>query len=145
MTEYIQRKAALKSLEYTPIGEAGAENIISLTLCAAREKVEKLPVLQGKDPFPAWRDPEKDPPEVETEVLVLYRRNDYLGITTAHYENGNVFSEDSKWNWEDLPDWETYDAPDYLRRATHKEKLIPHPVRPRRTPLRGPQQGLRGL
>ena len=40
MTEYIQRKAALKSLEYTPIGEAGAENIISLTLRAAREKVD---------------------------------------------------------------------------------------------------------
>ena len=42
-------------------------------------------------------------------MLVLYRCNDYLGITTAHYENGNVFSEDSEWNWEDLPDWGTYD------------------------------------
>lgn len=38
-------------------------------------------------------------------VLALY----YLGITTAHYEDGNVFSEDSEWNWEDLPDWGTYD------------------------------------
>mgnify|MGYP004554586979 CR=1 FL=1 len=56
-----------------------------------------------------WRNPETDPPEVETEVLVLYRRYDYLGITTAHYEDGNVFSEDSKWYWEDLPDWGTYD------------------------------------
>ena len=59
--------------------------------------------------FPAWRDPDKDPPKVETEVLILYRRYDYLGITTAHYEDGNVFSEDSEWNWEDLPDWGTYD------------------------------------
>lgn len=58
---------------------------------------------------PAWKDPQKEPPEVETEVLVLYRRDDYLGITTAHYEDGNVFSEDSEWNWEDLPDWGTYD------------------------------------
>lgn len=56
-----------------------------------------------------WRNPETDPPKVETEVLVLYRRDDYLGITTAHYEDGNVFSEDSKWYWEDLPDWGTYD------------------------------------
>lgn len=56
-----------------------------------------------------WRNPETDPPKVETEVLVLYRRYDYLGITTAHYEDGNVFSEDSEWNWEDLPDWGTYD------------------------------------
>lgn len=59
--------------------------------------------------FPAWRDPDKDPPKVETEVLILYRCNGYMGITTAHYEDGNVFSEDSEWNWEDLPDWGTYD------------------------------------
>lgn len=37
--------------------------------------------------WPEWRDPDKDHPKVETEVLVLYRRNDYLGITTAHYED----------------------------------------------------------
>ena len=27
----------------------------------------------------------------------------------ALYEDGNVFSEDSEWNWEDLYDWGTYD------------------------------------
>lgn len=64
---------------------------------------------QKEQMFPIWRDPNTDPPKVETEVLVLYRRNDDLGITTAHYEDGNVFSEDSEWNWEDLPDWGTYD------------------------------------
>lgn len=64
---------------------------------------------QKEQMFPIWRDPDKDPPKVETEVLVLYRRNDYLGITTAYYEDGNVFSEDSEWNWEDLLDWGTYD------------------------------------
>lgn len=56
-----------------------------------------------------WRNPETDPPKVETEVLVLYRRDDYLGITTAHYEDGNVFSQDSEWVWEDFYDWGTYD------------------------------------
>lgn len=104
MTEYIQREAVLKCLAYTTIWEPEAENVISLTLRAAREKVEKLPVVQEKDLFPAWRNPKTDPPKVETEVLVLYRCNDYLGITTAHYEDGNVFSEDSEWNWEDLSD-----------------------------------------
>ena len=60
--------------------------------------------------FSAWRNPETDPPKVETEVLVLYRNEiDGYGITTAHYEDGNIFSEDSEWNWEDLPDWGTYD------------------------------------
>ena len=103
MTEYIRREAVLKSLEYTTVWEAEAENVIALTLRAAREKVEKLPALQEKDLFPAWRNPETDPPKVETEVLVLYRYNGYMGITTAHYEDGNVFSQDSEWNWEDLP------------------------------------------
>lgn len=65
---------------------------------------------QETSAFPAWRNPETDPPKVETEVLVLYRNEiDGYGITTAHYEDGNVFSEDSEWNWEDLPDWGTYD------------------------------------
>lgn len=92
MTEYIQREAVLKCLAYTTIWEPEAENIISLTLRAAREKVEKLPVLQEKDLFPAWRDPDKDPPEVETEVLILYRNDiDGYGITTAHYEDGSIF------------------------------------------------------
>lgn len=56
-----------------------------------------------------WRNPETNPPAVETEVLILYRCNGYLGITTAYYEDGNVFSEDSEWNWTDLSEWGTYD------------------------------------
>lgn len=51
MTEYIRREAVLKSLEYTTICEAGAENIISLTLRAAREKVEKTSCFAGKKPL----------------------------------------------------------------------------------------------
>lgn len=57
-----------------------------------------------------WRNPETDPPEVETEVLILYRNDiDGYGITTAHYEDGSAFLQDSVWYWEDLPDWGTYD------------------------------------
>lgn len=63
MTEYIQREAVLKCLAYTTIWEPEAENVISLTLRAAREKVEKLPVVQEKDLFPTWRNPKTDPPE----------------------------------------------------------------------------------
>lgn len=110
MAEYIRREAVLKSLEYTTVWEAEAENVIALTLRAAREKVEKLPALQEKDLFPAWRNPETDPPKVETEVLILYRNDiDGYGITTAHYEDGSIFLQDSEWYWEDLPDWGTYD------------------------------------
>ena len=57
-----------------------------------------------------WHNPETDPPKAETEVLILYRNDiDGYGITTAHYEDGSVFLQDSVWYWEDLPDWGTYD------------------------------------
>lgn len=110
MDEYINREDVLKCLEYNTIQKLSANDVVSLTLQVAREKVEKLPVAQKGAPFSFWRDPDKDPPKVETEVLILYRNEiDGYGITTAHYEDGKVFLQDSEWNWENLPDWGTYD------------------------------------
>ena len=72
--------------------------------------IETAPVIDLKNPQPVWRDPETDPPKVEEEVLILYRNDiDGYSITTAHYEDGSVFLQDSVWYWEDLPDWGTYD------------------------------------
>lgn len=72
--------------------------------------IETAPVIDLKNLQPVWRDPETDPPKVEEEVLVLYDNAiDGYGITTAHYEDGSVFLQDSVWYWEDLPDWGTYD------------------------------------
>lgn len=74
------------------------------------EDLKKLPVIDPERMIPAWRNPNTDPPKVETEVLVLYSNGiDGYGITTAHYEDGNVLLQDSTWYWEDLPDWGTYD------------------------------------
>lgn len=74
------------------------------------EDLERLPVINPEKMILAWRNPDKDPPKVEEEVLILYCNSiGGYGITTAHYENGNVFSEDSKWYWEDLPNFGTYD------------------------------------
>lgn len=89
-----------------------ASNPFTIEECCYKDalnSVDEAPTIDPETLRPTWRDPDKDPPKVETEVLVLYRRNDYLGITTAHYEDGNVFSEASEWNWEDLSDWGTYD------------------------------------
>ena len=59
---------------------------------------------------PEWRNPETDPPKVEEEVLILYCNSiSGYGITTAHYENGNVLSQNSAFYWEDLWDWGLYD------------------------------------
>lgn len=84
----------------SPVSEAIEKTVIP--------KINEAPTIEPK--FPSWRDPDKDPPKVETEVLILYRNDiDGYSITTAHYEDGSVFSQDSAWYWEDLPDWGTYD------------------------------------
>lgn len=60
--------------------------------------------------FPAWRNPETDPPNVETEVLVLFGTEcGGYGITTAHYEDGTVLSKKSAFYWEEIFEWGTYD------------------------------------
>ena len=72
--------------------------------------IETAPVIDLKNLQPVWRNPETDPPKVETEVLILYRNEiDGYEITTAHYEDGSVFSQDSAWYWEDLPNFGTFD------------------------------------
>ena len=113
--ELIDRKSAIdivRNLELKMLrvlNESFKGSDVISALGAVKRELEKLVYYIPDEFYPEWRNPETDPPKVETEVLVLYRRNDDLGITTAHYEDGNVFSQDSEWNWEDLPDWGTYD------------------------------------
>lgn len=72
--------------------------------------IDTTPTVTLETDAQRWRNPETDPPKVETEVLILYRNDiDGYGITTAHYEDGSIFLQDSEWYWEDLPDWGTYD------------------------------------
>lgn len=117
MAEYINREDVLKCLEYNTIQKPSANDVVSATLRVAREKVEKLPVAQEGALLSFWRDPDKDPPKVETEVLILFETvcGGY-GITTAHYEDGTVLSEKSKFCWEEIFEWGTYDEErdDYL-------------------------------
>lgn len=81
--------------------------------------IETAPVIDLKNLQPVWRDPKTDPPKVEEEVLVMYLTLSFeYGITTAHYEDGSVFLQDSTWYWEDLPDWGTYDE-------EHDDYIIP--------------------
>lgn len=110
MAEFINREDVLKCLEYNTIQKPSANDVVSATLRVAREKVEKLPVAQEGTLFSFWRDPDKDPPKVETEVLILFETAcGGYGITTAHYEDGTVLSEKSKFYWEEIFEWGTYD------------------------------------
>lgn len=119
MDEYINREDVLKCLEYNTIQKPSANDVVSATLRVAREKVEKLPVAKEEALFSFWRDPDKDPPKVETEVLILFETAcGGYGITTAHYEDGTVLSEKSKFYWEEIFEWGTYDE-------EHDDYLIP--------------------
>lgn len=66
--------------------------------------------------WPEWRDPDKDPPKVETEVLVLVDYGKGYCITTAFYEDGTVSQYESVWQWEDVDDYGIYDEEDDLYR-----------------------------
>ena len=60
--------------------------------------------------WPEWRDPDKNPPKVEEDVLILFKTAcGGYGITTANYEDGTVLSQKSAFYWEDISEWGTYD------------------------------------
>lgn len=78
--------------------------------------IETAPVVDFKNLQPVWRDPETDPPKIETEVLVLVDCGKGYCITTAFYENGTVSQYESLWQWEDVDDYGIYDEEDDLYR-----------------------------
>lgn len=80
------------------------------------EDLKKLPVIEPERMIPAWRNPDKDPPKVETEVLVLVDCGKGYCITTAFYEDGTVSQYESVWQWEDVDDYGIYDEEDDLYR-----------------------------
>jgi hypothetical protein len=72
------------------------ENVLSL--------IGKIPF---EKPFPAWRNPETDPPKIETEVLILYRMDSSrCDITTAIYEDGTLCTGESRWAWYDADNFD---------------------------------------
>ena len=91
------------------IGRETTNECESTAECCA-DMVSEAPTIDLEKMIPAWRSPDKDPPKVEEEVLILYCNSiGGYGITTAHYENGNVLSQNSAFYWEDLWDWGLYD------------------------------------
>lgn len=78
--------------------------------------IETAPVIDLKNLQPVWRDPETDPPKVETEVLVLVDCGKGYCITTAFYEDGTVSQYESLWQWEDVDDYGIYDEEEDLYR-----------------------------
>lgn len=83
---------------------------------AAKTLREDVPEVTA---FPTWRNPETDPPKVEEEVLIMYQTaSGGCGITTAHYEDGTLLSQDSIFYWDELAAWGELDE-------EHDDYIIP--------------------
>lgn len=81
--------------------------------------IETAPVIDLKNLQPVWRDPETDPPKVEEDVLILFETAcGGYGITTAHYEDGTLLSQDSIFYWDELAAWGELDE-------EHDDYIIP--------------------
>ena len=84
------------------IGRETTNECESTAECCA-DMVSEAPTIDLEKMIPAWRSPDKDPPKVEEEVLILYCNSiGGYGITTAYYENGNVLSQNSAFYWEEI-------------------------------------------
>lgn len=94
------------------IEEACAEMLIGL----ADSLLKDVPSDLVHEAFFEWRNPETDPPKVETEVLVLVDCGKGYCITTAFYEDGTVSQHESLWQWEDADDYGIYDEEEDLYR-----------------------------
>nr|DAM97999.1 MAG TPA: hypothetical protein [Caudoviricetes sp.] len=78
-----------------------------------------MTLIDLKNMQPVWRDPETDPPKVEEEVLIMYQTaSGGCGITTAHYEDGTLLSQDSIFCWDELAAWG-------VRDEEHDDYIIP--------------------
>lgn len=91
------------------------EDIIC-ALGAVKRELRKLVYYISDEFYPEWRNPETDPPKVETEVLVLVDCGKGYCITTAFYEDGTVSQYESLWQWEDVDDYGIYDEEEDLYR-----------------------------
>lgn len=81
--------------------------------------IDTAPTVELETDAQYWRNPETDPPKVEEEVLIMYQTiSGECGITTAHYEDGTLLSQDSIFYWDELAAWGELDE-------EHDDYIIP--------------------
>lgn len=89
------------------------------TRCQVLDVINDTPTIDPENLQPVWRDPETDPPKVEEDVLILFETAcGGYGITTAHYEDGTLLSQDSIFYWDELAAWGELDE-------EHDDYIIP--------------------
>lgn len=102
MTEYMERKAAIKA-----IYESDHFSVRECFGWRAREIEEVLRAVPVT-PVPQWISIKDRLPEVETEVLAACDKNGYRFVCPAIYEDGTVLTQDSIWNWYELENYGMY-------------------------------------
>ena len=107
--EWIQEE---ESNYYRDIENATTSYVLDNVL----DYIDTTPTAAFETDAQRWRNPETDPPKVETEVLVLVDCGKGYCITTAFYEDGTVSQYESAWQWEDVDDYGIYDEEEDLYR-----------------------------
>ena len=102
-----QECGAIFSFNNTPCDCFGASPVDYFNRRASAEEIALVEDAPAVVPdVQRWRDPDKDPPKVEEEVLILFETAcGGYGITTAHYEDGTLLSQDSIFYWDELAAW----------------------------------------
>ena len=77
-----------------------ASNPLTIEECCYKDalnSVDDAPTIDPETLQPTWRNPETDPPKVETEVLILYRNDiDGYSITTGHTTRSGTTTKSRK-------------------------------------------------
>ena len=117
MSEFIDREKAIANIKATYCCGCEQYNGVRCRACQIMDAMDVLEDAPAVVPdVQRWRDPDKDPPKVETEVLVLVDCGKGYCITTAFYEDGTVSQYESLWQWEDVDDYGIYDEEEDLYR-----------------------------
>jgi hypothetical protein len=113
MADYIERGPLLEAFKAKCCEDCpgGYDRAKCKSWCVAADEIALVEDAPAVVPdVQRWRDPDKNPPKVEEDVLILFKTAcGGYGITTAHYEDGTVLSEKSAFYWEDIFEWGTYD------------------------------------
>lgn len=84
-----------------PLGERLCTELLMLRAAALIEQQDaRIAGLEAK--VSRWIPVTERMPKPETEVLALCNRNGYIFVTPVIYENGEMLTQDSAWNWNEI-------------------------------------------
>lgn len=115
----VLRKRIKERIQELDKETSAASAFIGYALDDVLDYIDTTPTVTLETDAQYWRNPETDPPKAEEEVLIMYQtESGKCGITTAHYEDGTLLSQDSIFYWDELAAWGELDE-------EHDDYIIP--------------------